>query len=101
MEQLFVYGTLLDASVQQKVLGRVAAGQPDRLAGYKKYKIKLGRHVYPIIKPEAGGLVEGAVLAVTPTELKRIDQYEGQAYQRKKVTLASGRQAWVYQEGRS
>ena len=76
----------------------VRAGQPDTLAGYKKYSIRLATGIYPIIRPEAGGLVEGLVIQITPAELALIDHYEGDAYQRKKVTLVSGRWAWVYQE---
>ncbi len=96
-EHLFVYGTLMDPIVQFSVFGRVVQGQPDRLTGYKKSSIQLGGGVYPIIKPETGHSVEGLVITVTPAELKLIDRYEGDAYQRKKVTLVSGRQVWVYQ----
>ena len=85
---LFIYGTLLNPLVQKQVLGRHGPGEPDTLAGYKKYSIRLATGVYPIIRPETGGLVELAL----------IDRYEGDAYQQKKVTLVSGRWAWVYQE---
>lgn len=95
-EELFVYGTLLDPAVQSRVFGRITSGQPDKLAGYKKDHIRLGGNIYPIIRPKAGGMVEGAVLSVTLAELALIDQYEGDAYQRRKVSLVSGRQAWVY-----
>lgn len=95
-EPLFVYGTLLKPSVQKMVFGRTTSGRPDKLAGYKKHRIQLGRNVYPIIKPAADGTVDGLVLTVTPTELKVIDRYEGRAYQRQKVTLVSGQRAWVY-----
>lgn len=97
-EALFVYGTLMEEQVQMMVLGRVVPGEPDRLLDYKKYPIKLGCNVYPIVKPEPGQAVEGVVLQLTPAELQRTDQYETSAYQRKKVTLASGRPAWVYQK---
>lgn len=95
-EPLFVYGTLLKPSVQEMVFGRTTPGHPDKLAGYKKHQIQLGQNVYPIIKPAAGGTVEGAVLTVTPMELKLIDRYEGSVYQRQKVKLVSGQHAWVY-----
>jgi len=95
-ENLFVYGTLKDSQVQKKVLGRSVRGTLDRLPDYKKSTIQLSGRYFPIVKPEAGNSVEGLVIAVTPTELTQIDHYEGQAYQRQKVTLASGRSAWVY-----
>jgi gamma-glutamylcyclotransferase (GGCT)/AIG2-like uncharacterized protein YtfP len=99
MEQyLFVYGTLKEPRVQKKVLGRTVPGELNTLADYKKCSIQLGRRIYPAIRSEVGSSVEGLVIAVTPAELKQIDRYETDAYQRKKVTLTSGRQAWVYQE---
>lgn len=97
-ESLFVYGTLMEPRVQQRVFGRVAPGQPDKLTDYRKHHIRLSYDIsYPIIRPEAGSSVEGLVIQITPEELKLIDRYEGSAYQRKRVTLVSGRQAWVYQ----
>jgi len=36
MGNLFVYGTLKDPKVQKMVFGRVEAGTPDTLDGYKK-----------------------------------------------------------------
>ena len=96
-EQLFVYGTLMEPIVQISVFGGTTHGQPDTLADFKKSSIRLGGRLYPIIEPEADSSVEGLVITVTPTELRRIDQYEGEDYRRKKVTLVSGRQVWVYQ----
>ena len=95
---LFVYGTLLETEVQLAILGRMVEGTPDRLAGYKKVSIWLEGQIYPIIKPAAGSAVAGLVIAVTPAELKLIDDYEGEAYRRTRVTLVSGRQVWVYQD---
>jgi gamma-glutamylcyclotransferase (GGCT)/AIG2-like uncharacterized protein YtfP len=95
-EQLFVYGTLLEPAIQKRVFGRITSGQPDKLAGYKKDCVWLAGNEYPIIRPKAGGIIEGAVLSVTLAELALIDQYEGDAYQRHKVRLVSGQQAWVY-----
>lgn len=98
-ESLFVYGTLMDPQVQRRVFGRAAPGQPDKLLGYRKDQIRLGFGiVYPIIRPEAEGSVEGLVIQITPAELRLIDHYEGTAYRRSKVTLVSGREAWVYTE---
>ena len=96
-EQLFVYGTLMDPTVQLAVFGRAIRGRPDTLADFEKSSIRLGGRVYPIIKPESGSSVKGLVISVTPAELAHIDQYEGEAYRRKKVNLISGKKVWVYQ----
>lgn len=42
------------------------------------------------------GQIEGGVIDVTPAELRRIDWYEGEEYERARVTLASGTRAWVH-----
>lgn len=96
-EQLFVYGTLMDPIVQFAVFGRATEGRPDKLPGFRKSSLRLGGRVYPIVKPSGGRSVEGQVITVSPAELSRIDHYEGEAYRRTRVTLASGRRAWVYQ----
>jgi gamma-glutamylcyclotransferase (GGCT)/AIG2-like uncharacterized protein YtfP len=95
-ELLFVYGTLREGGIQERVIGRLAPGKPDILEGYRKSAIKLSGRTYPIISPREGSVVAGEVLALTPEELKRIDGYEGPAYVRRQVTLRSGITAWVY-----
>lgn len=95
-ESLFAYGTLMNPLIQQRVFGRTAPGKADRLAEYRKDLIHLGSGVYPIIRPETGGVVEGMIIQITPEELKLIDRYEGSAYRRVRVTLISGREAWVF-----
>ncbi len=95
-ESLFVYGTLMNPLIQQRVFGRVTPGEPETLAGYGKDYIRLGGGVYPIIRPEPGSVVEGRRLQVTPAELRLIDRYEGPAYRRVRVRLVSGREVWVY-----
>ena len=97
LEQLFVYGTLIDPVVQFAVFGRATEGRPDKLAGNRMSSIRLGDRDYPIIEPENSSSVEGLVITVSLTELSLIDHYEGEAYRRNKVTLVSGRRAWVYQ----
>ncbi|MCU0515084.1 MAG: gamma-glutamylcyclotransferase [Anaerolineae bacterium] len=92
-EALFVYGTLRDAAVQQRLIGRTLAGTPERLTGYRRYD-----HLdYPVVLPQAGGVVDGLLLLITPAELSAFDAYEGTTYQRVRVTLAGGRSAWLYQ----
>ena len=98
MEQLFVYGTLMEPGVQERVFGRIVPGEPDRLTGYNKGNIRLGGRVYPIVRPSPGSSVTGLVLQLSQAELELADRYETSAYRRKKAWLASGRQVWVYQE---
>ncbi|MFN8454061.1 MAG: gamma-glutamylcyclotransferase family protein [Anaerolineae bacterium] len=66
------------------------------MAGYYKDYIRPGSGVYPIVRSEPGGVVEGRLLQVTPAELQLIDRYEGATYRRVRVRLVSGREAWVY-----
>ncbi|MDX1314183.1 MAG: DUF4286 family protein [Eudoraea sp.] len=98
-EYLFVYGTLLESEVRQLVFTRDLEGKKDLLSGYRIHKNKVSG-LYPSV--EATGKdedqVSGEVFVVSGYDLKRADQYEGEAYMRKRVTLASGTQAWVYQE---
>jgi gamma-glutamylcyclotransferase (GGCT)/AIG2-like uncharacterized protein YtfP len=96
-EQLFVYGTLRDPAVQQAVFGRVVEGIPDTLDGYARTQIVLGGTEYAIIRPDNQQSIEGLLIEVNPQELTLIDRYEGDAYQRVRVTLKSRKTAWVYQ----
>ena len=97
-ELLFVYGTLKEGGIQERVIGRLVPGEPDILEDYFKSTIKLSGRRYPIISPREGSVVEGEVLVLTPEELRRVDKYEGPAYRRQKVMLRSGMVAWVYQK---
>jgi gamma-glutamylcyclotransferase (GGCT)/AIG2-like uncharacterized protein YtfP len=94
METLFVYGTLYDKQVQLTLLGHTLIGVPDVLLKYTR-NIELFPP-YPVAMPDAGGYVNGWVLRVTPEELVKLDEYEGENYIRIRVRLASGIEAWVY-----
>jgi gamma-glutamylcyclotransferase (GGCT)/AIG2-like uncharacterized protein YtfP len=98
MESLFVYGTLQDAEVQQRIIGRLVAGSPDALDGYRKAQISIGGNFYPFAVQDAADSVRGQVLEVTADELAAMDAYEGDEYRRIQVTLRSGRIVWVYCE---
>jgi gamma-glutamylcyclotransferase (GGCT)/AIG2-like uncharacterized protein YtfP len=98
-EYLFVYGTLLERDVRKLVFTRELDGRKDLLSGYRIHRNKVSG-LYPSV--EATGQdkdqVNGEVFVVNTQDLKRADQYEGDAYARKRVILASGTEAWVYQE---
>ena len=93
-ERLFVYGSLQQAEVQRQLIGRELQGEADTLAGYRRF-FPAG-YGYPMILPEAGEVVAGMLLHISPAELARFDAYEGEAYRRVRVRLQSAREAWVY-----
>lgn len=97
-EALFVYGTLREGGIQERVIGRLAPGELDALEGYRKSTIKISGRTYPIISPREGSVIWGEVLMLTPEELNKTDKYEGSAYVRRKITLRSGKTAWAYQK---
>lgn len=98
MEQLFAYGTLQDPNIQQELLSRHLSGHPDTLDDFELFPIQLGRQTYPMIRPKAKAYVVGTVLDVRSEELATLDSYETTAYCRVRVTLRSGKVAWVYRE---
>lgn len=96
MEKLFVYGTLREPEVQKKVFGRVIALHDDILEGYEKQTVEINGNIYPIAVPNSQQSIEGKLLEATPDEIILMDEYETEAYQRKKVQLKSGEASWVY-----
>ncbi len=93
---LFVYGTLLDPCIQQKVIGRIVKGKADLLQGYHKKMKRFSDGVFPVITSDPDGIVEGCVIELTSDELSRCDKYEGSEYHRIKISLRSGIEAWTY-----
>lgn len=96
-EYLFTYGTLQDEAVQNMVFSRTLKGKQDILKNHTLSKKMVGG-LYPTLHPskEKKEQVSGEVFIVSNAELLRADSYEGDAYYRKKVALASGIRAWVY-----
>jgi predicted secreted Zn-dependent protease len=106
-ERLFSYGTLQLEKVQLATFGRRLAGSADTLSGYRLGSIEVasddavaisGVAAHPIVRATGNplDLVAGMVFEVTPAELAQADAYESIDYQRVRVTLTSGRRAWVY-----
>ena len=106
-EYLFSYGTLQKEHVQRALFGRTLQGTPDRLNGYKVSEVEITdeaflatgeqsrqRTVTPSSDPNDS--IPGTVLELTPQELQAADRYEPAIYKRIKVTLASGKAAWIY-----
>ncbi len=96
-EKIFVYGTLMNHKVQQRVIGRTVVGRPDRLRGYEKRSVRQGSRTYPRVEPGSGdAIVSGLVLEVSPEELECLDDYEGDDYRRLRVIVESGLKCWAY-----
>lgn len=106
MEKLFSYGTLQQESVQLANFGRRLQGRADVLMGWRLSTVQIadpevlaqsGLAVHKILMPgRALDEIDGLVFEITPDELKAADGYETDAYQRIKVKLLSGTEAWVY-----
>lgn len=96
MEEVFVYGTLLQPKYQKEAWGRVVKGKPATLSDYKKYIIVHNKEPFPVAVPEIGGMIQGRLLSLTLSELKKLDRYESSIYQRKKIILRDGVKAWMY-----
>lgn len=106
-ELLFTYGTLQYAEVQLDTFGRLIAGEPDVLPGYTIDYAEIedqrvvdlsGVSVHPVLRETGSALdkVVGRVLHLTADEVDAADEYEVSLYRRVRVTLGSGRTAWVY-----
>ena len=93
---LFAYGTLREASIQQSVFGRALHGDPDSLTGWRRGQVRIDGQVYPMAEPDPASDLGGQRYLITPDDLALADAYEGEAYRRIEVMLASGRRAWVY-----
>ena len=106
---LFVYGTLTDPVLRERVLGRrELACAPARLANYER--VSKPDYPYPFVAPSTGGLVDGlALLDLTVADYAILDEYEDVAeatYERVRVEielLQDGPRrtvpAWVYAQG--
>jgi len=105
-ESLFSYGTLRQEDVQLATFGRRLAGRPDTLVGYalkiiqiedRSFAAKNGMHQRTLqFTGSASDVVEGMALALTRQELQQADEYEPDDYERVRVQLRSGLDAWVY-----
>jgi gamma-glutamylcyclotransferase (GGCT)/AIG2-like uncharacterized protein YtfP len=108
MPLLFSYGTLQQENVQLATFGRLLRGATDELRRFAPALVKIndaavvatsGRthHANAAFTGDDRSRVTGTVFEITETELANADEYERQAsYGRVWVTLASGRQAWIY-----
>ena len=104
MPLVFSYGTLQDEQVQRATFGRLLHGERDELPGFEPSFVTTGgtRHANVTFNGRSDSRVAGTVFEITGGELEAADEYERTAaYGRILVTLASGKQAWVYVDVRS
>ncbi|HUR66385.1 MAG TPA: gamma-glutamylcyclotransferase family protein [Chitinophagaceae bacterium] len=106
-EYLFSYGTLQYEKTQLEIFGKVLLGTPDILDGYKLFTIEIRDPIF-LARGEARSQstlvrtnyladhVEGTVFEINREELQLTDKYEPGNYQRIKVALRSGKEAWIY-----
>lgn len=106
-ELLFIYGTLQLDQVQRETFGRLIAGEDDALPGFTidysdtdepRVAEPAAAEIHPVLRRTGNPLdkVMGRALRLTEDELDAADEYEAERYRRARVTLASGRPAWVY-----
>nr|WP_262886022.1 gamma-glutamylcyclotransferase family protein [Muriicola jejuensis] len=94
---LFSYGTLQESDVQKMIFSRTLRGIKDSLRSHTLSEEMVGG-LYPTIRSSENtdDSVHGFVYVISEEELTLVDAYEGEAYERKHVTLESGIKAWVY-----
>jgi hypothetical protein len=113
MPLLFSYGTLQETAVQIATFGRELHGERDELVAFETASVPIDD---PELARQAGRThfanaaftgkgdtrVSGTAFDVTDEELLAADIYERLAgYVRILATLASGKPAWLYVDGRS
>lgn len=113
MPLVFSYGTLQQDDVQRATYGRRLHGQSDALVGFTlasaeiadpQRAAQLGRthHANAAFDGREDSRVQGTAFEISDAELADTDRYEElDGYERIAVTLASGREAWVYVDARS
>lgn len=106
-QRVFSYGTLRQPLVQESLFGEHVPTEPDALPGWRLDWVTItdpdvirtsGSDRHPILRRgSSSDVVEGSVLALPYAwQLRAVDGYEVADYQRVRVTLTSGRIAWVY-----
>ncbi|HEV2356696.1 MAG TPA: gamma-glutamylcyclotransferase family protein [bacterium] len=94
---IFVYGTLQDDALVQRLLGRPLPWKPAVLEGYcRTLDASIG---YPVVHPLAGASVDGRLLDPVDQEaLAALDAYEGREYRRVivRVQTSDGRTVDAY-----
>jgi gamma-glutamylcyclotransferase (GGCT)/AIG2-like uncharacterized protein YtfP len=86
VSRIFVYGTLQDEQLVERLTGRRFPSRPAVLQGYyRMFDPAIG---YPVVRPRAGAAVDGRILDdVGAVALAALDTYEGHEYRRSIVNV--------------
>src|SRR5258708_21157311 len=106
-EYLLSCGTTQRDKVQLELFGRLLTGTKDVLIGYKTSAIEITDESFlskgeqphqlrAVISNDNNAAMEGTVFELSEEEFLLADKYEPDGYEMSKVTLLSGKQAWVY-----
>lgn len=88
MQNIFVYGTLLSPAILEKLTGKSFKTSEVILAGYKRICVK--NRDYPAIIQQEGSKTVGLLIEnMDDLSLAIISFYEGDEYEKKKVTVNS------------
>jgi gamma-glutamylcyclotransferase (GGCT)/AIG2-like uncharacterized protein YtfP len=101
---VFTYGSLMLSFVFQRVTGRCPPSIEATLEDWRRVRVE--HETFPAAIPEDGGQVRGILwLGLSAHEIARLDQFEGEHYQRVSVRVrdSSGKNhtAEVYQWSRA
>ena len=108
MPLIFSYGSLQEEQVQLSTFGRRLGGQRDALTKFALSFVKIEdpkvaaaigktHHANVTFNGNEDSRAQGMAFEISDAELASVDEYEiASLYKRIAVTLASGREAWVY-----
>ena len=86
---LFAYGTLAFPRLMEAVTGRTFASQPALLEGYARYALRGA--TFPGLVEEGHSATDGVLWRdLDAASLARVDDYEGDWYERRAVTVRAG-----------
>ena len=97
MSKLFVYGSLLDDKIRERVLNKQINGVEDELRGFR-----VDNHSFltsfPSVYRDKDEIAKGKVFEVDEKDIKRLDTYETQFYRRIKVKTMNGIECETYMD---
>jgi gamma-glutamylcyclotransferase (GGCT)/AIG2-like uncharacterized protein YtfP len=95
MTCLFAYGTLVFPGVLRAVVGRLVPAERATLDGYLRRSV-IGEIFPAIVEGDAQDRVSGVIyLGLEDHDWRRLDRFEGDLYERRRVTVES-RDAFTY-----
>jgi gamma-glutamylcyclotransferase (GGCT)/AIG2-like uncharacterized protein YtfP len=83
---LFTYGTLMDPAIWNRVAGEPGVTQRALLTGYEARRLR--GELFPGLVKSRGARLQGLLYSgVSDVAMKRLDEYEGDLYNRVEVTV--------------